>query len=101
MNTNTSQEISQFLPRECFLRRVCGLTKSEQRLSELLVQGYCLRDCAQILGISIHTARCHLKRAMSKTRTRRQAQLVALVLKIAELPNEPGLRVVVRPPKRS
>jgi DNA-binding CsgD family transcriptional regulator len=84
MNPNNSQQLSRPLasPAECFLRRVCGLTQAEERLSELLVRGYCLRDCAEMSGISIHTARCHLKRAMGKTRTRRQAQLVALVLRI-------------------
>ena len=60
------------------MRRVCGLTQAEERLSELLARGYCIRDCADMLGISIHTARCHLKRAMHKTRTNRQEQLVAL-----------------------
>ena len=62
------------------LRVVHGLTPAESRLAGLFVAGHSLEEAAKRLSISIHTARTHLKRILSKTRTRRQSALVRLLL---------------------
>jgi len=65
-----------------------GLTPAETRLLQLLAQGRSLEDSANLLGIAITTARTHLRRLFAKTDTRRQTQLVRLVL--AALPMPPA-----------
>jgi DNA-binding CsgD family transcriptional regulator len=45
-----------------------------------LLHGRRVEDAADALGISAHTARTQLKRALAKTSTGRQAELVRLVL---------------------
>ncbi len=67
------------LPRlaETFL-----LSPAESRLCGHLVRGLTLADCAVQLGISVETARSHLKRVFEKTGARRQAELMLLLLNI-------------------
>jgi DNA-binding CsgD family transcriptional regulator/PAS domain-containing protein len=60
-----------------------GLTPAETRLLALLVGGAALADAAAALGIAGTTARTHLARLFSKTGTARQAELVALALRLA------------------
>ncbi|MEQ8662428.1 MAG: helix-turn-helix transcriptional regulator, partial [Gammaproteobacteria bacterium] len=58
------------------LRLVYGLTRSEAKLVQTLVGGCSLEDSAQELGISVNTARTHLKHIFHKTGARRQSELI-------------------------
>jgi len=62
------------------LETLYSLTHAEAQLVRLLSQGKSLEEAAAARGVSIHTARSHLKHAFSKTDTRRQGELVRLVL---------------------
>jgi DNA-binding CsgD family transcriptional regulator len=64
------------------LAQAYGLTPAEIRLATALAAGDELRDIADRHSISLHTARSQLKALMSKTATRRQSELVALLIKI-------------------
>lgn len=61
-----------------WLARQYGLTPSEQRLTEAIVNGLPLADAAEQLGIQLSTARTRLKTIQAKTDCRRQADLVRL-----------------------
>jgi DNA-binding CsgD family transcriptional regulator len=57
-----------------------GLTPAEAKVAREIVQGDGLARCARRLGIRVTTARSHLKHVFEKTETRRQADLVRLLL---------------------
>lgn len=57
-----------------------GLTRAEARVVRLLAEGRSIKRIADDLQVSLETARTHAKRAMQKTDTHRQAELVSLVL---------------------
>jgi DNA-binding CsgD family transcriptional regulator len=59
-----------------------GLTPREASLAELLAGDMTLTDAAAKLSITRENARVHLKRIFSKTETRRQAELVSLILRL-------------------
>ncbi|GEM_PF-7066189 len=63
------------------LMAALGLTAREASLAELLARDVALTDAAAMLGITRENARVHLKRIFSKTETRRQAELVSLILR--------------------
>ncbi len=58
-----------------------GLTPREASIAALLSRGADLTQAASTLGIGTSSAREYLKRALDKTGTRRQANLVRLVLR--------------------
>jgi DNA-binding CsgD family transcriptional regulator len=58
-----------------------GLTPSEARIAYLLMQGKSIEDCAGEVRISIHTTRTYVKRVFSKTGTKRQGELVRVLMK--------------------
>lgn len=58
------------------LRTFYGLTPAETRLASELLNDRTVEEAAQILGISINTARTQLTRLFEKTGTRRQPELV-------------------------
>lgn len=62
------------------LVRLYGLTKSESRLAAKIAQGRSLEQAAAMLNITTETARSYLKRILSKTGVKRQAELVRLLL---------------------
>ncbi len=62
------------------LERLYDLTGAEAQLVERLAEGNSLEEAAATRGVSIHTARSHLKHAFAKTDTKRQGELVRLVL---------------------
>jgi len=62
------------------LRRLFNLTPTEARLAQALVSGRSVDDFAETNRISVQTARTHLKNLMAKTWTRRQGELIALLL---------------------
>ena len=61
-------------------RELYDLTQAEARLALLLARGLSVRDAGERLGIRITTARTHHQRIIHKTDTRRQSELVALLL---------------------
>jgi DNA-binding CsgD family transcriptional regulator len=62
------------------LREWYGLTPAEARVAGLLASGLCLGEILKRLGISANTARTHLKSIFGKTETRRQGELIRLLL---------------------
>ncbi len=62
------------------LQRRYGLTLAEARVVRRLAEGRSIQRIAEDLEVSAETARTHAKRAMQKTETHRQAELVSLVL---------------------
>jgi DNA-binding CsgD family transcriptional regulator len=67
-------------PNRQRLRQLYQLTPAEARLAVLMAQGERLDEAAAAMGVSVNTARTHLKRVFAKTGTRRQAGLVRLLL---------------------
>lgn len=57
-----------------------SLTHSEAELVRLLAEGMSLEEAAERRGVSVNTARSHLKHVFAKTGTSRQGELVRLVL---------------------
>jgi DNA-binding CsgD family transcriptional regulator len=68
--------------RSAVLRALYGLTPTESRLADLLLQGLEVRDAAERMTTTLETARFHLKRVMAKTGTRRQTELMRLMLSL-------------------
>ena len=62
------------------LEGIYDLTHSEAELVRTLASGVSLEQAAQARGVSMNTARSHLKRAFAKTGTARQAELLRLVV---------------------
>lgn len=62
------------------LQHLFGLTRSEARLVELLVDGGTVRSAGQDLGLTNESARQYLKSVFAKTGTHRQSDLVRAVL---------------------
>lgn len=65
---------------EAALRARYGLTAAELRVATELAAGFSVRAIADRHRISYETARTQLKAVLSKTGTRRQSELVSLVL---------------------
>jgi DNA-binding CsgD family transcriptional regulator len=62
------------------LAKLYALTHSEAELVRLLALGHSLEEAASKRGVSMNTARSHLKHAFAKTGTSRQGELVRLVI---------------------
>lgn len=71
---------SRSLPTAQTLQARFGLTRAEARVVRRLAEGLDVKAIALELKVSPETARTHAKRAMQKTDTHRQAELVSLVL---------------------
>ncbi|WP_159351417.1 helix-turn-helix transcriptional regulator [Roseomonas harenae] len=65
------------------LRTAFGLTGAEAAVAQHVARGEGLPVVAAALGISPSTARTHLKHAFDKTGTHRQAELAALLARLA------------------
>jgi ArsR family transcriptional regulator, arsenate/arsenite/antimonite-responsive transcriptional repressor len=65
------------------LAQLYELTPAERRVAILLLKGKTLRDVAESVGVSVHTARSQLKSVLHKTGTPRQSELVKLLLSCA------------------
>jgi DNA-binding CsgD family transcriptional regulator len=78
------------VPTLAHLEKHFGLTRAEGRVVRRLVAGRSLNDIAKELGVGAETVRTHAKRSMQKTDTHRQAELVALVLRLGVQPDPPG-----------
>ena len=77
-------EAERPLPAER-LRAVFGLTEAEAKLAAMLTTGEDLRAAAARLEITYGTARARLAAIFSKTETRRQGELIRLVLSVSTL----------------
>jgi DNA-binding CsgD family transcriptional regulator len=62
------------------LKAAFGFTEAEARLASLLVSGQSLRSAAAALRITYGTARVRLAELFQKTETRRQGELIGLLL---------------------
>lgn len=69
-------------PANQTLRALFGLTPAESRLALLLADGRALAEAAEIVGVSRSTVKSQLASIYSKTGTRRQVQLVRLLLQL-------------------
>jgi DNA-binding CsgD family transcriptional regulator len=82
---------------ELELRQLYGLTLTEARLANLLMEGKSLVECGCQLGIRRSTVRMHLRNLFAKTGVSRQGELVSLLLKSIGLgPREKRSRVANR-----
>ena len=66
-------------PAEPILRQAFGLTPAEARIAVGLARGQDLGEIAAMSGVSLGTARVHLKAIFAKTGIHRQPELVALL----------------------
>lgn len=73
------------MPSEASLRSLFDLTPAEARLAQRLASGDSVEEVAKALHIKMTTARTQLAAIFSKTETRRQAKLVAILCRIAHL----------------
>lgn len=75
------------LPDHCenLLQRQFHLTPAEAGLARIIGSGESLKAAAERLGISIWTARSHLRAVFQKTDTHRQNQLAALVAQVEHM----------------
>jgi DNA-binding CsgD family transcriptional regulator len=67
------------------LRRFHSLAPAEAQVARLLLQNKSVREIAELLRISANTVRFHLKQLFSKTGTRRQSELVRLLLRTVQV----------------
>jgi DNA-binding CsgD family transcriptional regulator len=66
---------------EAELGQLYGLTSTEARLANLLMEGKTLHDCCDQLEIRRSTGRTHLQHLFEKVGAQRQSELVSLLLK--------------------
>jgi DNA-binding CsgD family transcriptional regulator len=69
------------------LQQLFGFTPGETRLANLLMSGVSMADSCRELGICLSTGCSHLRKIFKKTKTHRQGELVALLLRIGLLRN--------------
>ena len=65
---------------ERYLRRLYNLTRAEAAVAAEVLEADGLQAVAGRLGVSLETVRTHLAHVFAKTGTRRQAELVRLLL---------------------
>jgi len=65
------------------LAELFDFTPRETDLALLLIDGHELKRCAELMSVGLETARTHLDALFAKTGTRRQAQLVSVLLRSA------------------
>jgi DNA-binding CsgD family transcriptional regulator len=63
------------------LRQLYGLTTTETRLANLLMEGKTLEECCEELGVRRPTVCSHLQHLFRKTGVQRQSELVSLLFK--------------------
>ncbi|MGO4670200.1 helix-turn-helix transcriptional regulator [Bosea sp. 2RAB26] len=89
LNTNVVMFLdldAQLEPNPFMLQRMFGLTLAETRLALGLARGDIPADVARSRHISRTTVRTQLASVFAKTQTKRQAELVKLLARIAVLP---------------
>lgn len=75
----------QPLASEAAVAQLFGLTQSEALVATLLANGYSLTEAAERLQLTENSVRTYSKKIYAKTGTKRQADLVRLVLKSVAL----------------
>ena len=60
--------------------QLLNLTPAEARLASALVEGKTVKEFAEEAGVSLNTARTHLKRVFHKTGVKRQAELMRVAM---------------------
>ena len=78
------------LPSLNVVRQYFGLTTMEAAVAVEIIRGKGVAACARRLGVSVETARTHLRRIFGKTGVRRQAELVHLLLSARHSVREAG-----------
>jgi DNA-binding CsgD family transcriptional regulator len=68
-------------PDPAMLAELYALTPAEARFTASLVSGFSLEEISGQLSITRETARTHMRRVLSKTQTRRQGELISLLLR--------------------
>jgi DNA-binding CsgD family transcriptional regulator len=68
------------------LQEIFRLTAHEAMLCQELVHGHSVREIASRWNVSIPTIRTHLAHTLEKTATRRQSELVTLILRVSSIP---------------
>jgi DNA-binding CsgD family transcriptional regulator/PAS domain-containing protein len=71
--------------RPAHLQQLYGLTTAEAEVAVRVVRGHKLQSVADDLSVTLSTVRIHLQRVFEKTHTHRQAQLVRLLLGVANV----------------
>lgn len=77
-----AQEFEPALVSVETLRSAFGLSPAEARLVRLLATGASLRQASEIIGVSYSTVMSQIKSCFQKTGTHRQAELVALAVRL-------------------
>lgn len=79
---------------EAVLRHLYGLTPAEAKVARLLVDGDDIDTMTDRLGVTVNTARTHVKHLLGKTNTRSQRELVQVLLAatMASLPADGNVR---------
>jgi DNA-binding CsgD family transcriptional regulator len=76
---------TSLVPDVDLLRTFYGLTPAEARLTCELARGETVESYSEHHQLSANTVRTHLKRALSKTGTHQQSQLVSVVAKLGSI----------------
>jgi len=84
------------LPDLELLQALFGLTPTEALVARALAQGLDSAALARTMGVKPNTVQSHIKRVLVKSGTRRQSQLVSLILRSAIMPL-PALAAAIRP----
>ena len=74
------------LPSPAVLQTMFGLTLAEAHLALQIARGETPADIAEARGVALATVRSQLASVLAKTKTRRQAELVALLARVSILP---------------
>lgn len=73
-------------PQITGLRHIFGMTSSEAAIAELLAKGHDIDEIAEMRRVSPGTLRAQLRSIFIKTETRRQSELVGVLLRLSMLP---------------
>lgn len=92
--TDPEQDLRENIRPAC---RLYGLSPGETKLVCALVAGSSLQDAAKAQRVQEQTARSYLKHVFLKTETKRQAELIHLMLKSAVNVVMPASRIDVQP----
>jgi DNA-binding CsgD family transcriptional regulator len=71
-------------PTPLLLKQMFGLTSAEAKVAMQLARGWGIKGIASALSVSEGTIRAQLKSILAKTNTHRQADLVGLLVRIAQ-----------------
>jgi len=83
----TDPERKPWMPTE-WLQQLYGLTPAEARLAQLLASGNSLKEASEQLEVAMSTVRSQLNSVFAKTNTKRQSELMHVLLMSPTLPSE-------------